>query len=127
MLLLDINMLIAWPWHHPSGTAAGFPANASGGEGCWGKAADAEPNVVIAVGRVVAVPVAQLWAVLNSEGRQLAGDGMDTGRPHRDRPGGIGLLAKKFSTRLRREGPNNRLQHLLHVATALEPWLTLHD
>jgi hypothetical protein len=47
----------------PSGTPAGFPANGSGGEGCWGEAADAEPNVVVEVGRVVAVPVGRAAVV----------------------------------------------------------------
>ena len=47
----------------PSGTPAGFPSNGSGGEGCWGEAADAEPNVVVAVAGVVAVPVGRAAVV----------------------------------------------------------------
>ena len=71
-----------WPWRHPtgavripagagitgagldpSGTPADLPANGSGGEGCWGEAADAEPNGVVVVGRVVAVPVGRAAVV----------------------------------------------------------------
>jgi hypothetical protein len=47
----------------PSGTPVGFPSNGSGGEGCWGETADAEPNVVVKVARVVAVPVGRAAVV----------------------------------------------------------------
>ena len=56
----------------PSGTPAGFTANGFGGEGCWGEAADAEPNVVVEVGRAVAVPVGRAAEVGTVEPRAAA-------------------------------------------------------